>query len=163
VIVLVVVILIANSGSQSTYRPNYNSTGAYTPPKEYVPTPTYKPTAPAYVPESTYKPPSYIPPSAPKYDTYVETKPPVGYGQTLDRNQIRYCQSQKIRVSAWQGALNRYSSTAINAFNAAVDDYNARCSNYRYYSGVLEGVRAEVEARRYTLETEGRALAAANP
>jgi hypothetical protein len=159
VVVLLAVIIIANAGNQPSYRP----TQTYVPPPP--PAPTYKPAPPPYAPAPTYKPspPPYVPTPAPQYDANVETKPPFGSGHTLGRDQIRYCESQKIRVSAWQGALNRYSSTAINAFNAAVDDYNARCSNYRYYSGVLESVRSEVEARRYTLMAEGRALAAANP
>jgi hypothetical protein len=157
VVAFFALIVIANSGNQSPYRPSY------TPPPP--PVPTYKPAPPPYIPEPTYKPspPPYIPAPTPKYDANVEVKPPSGSGLTLSRDQIRYCESQKIRVSAWQSALNRYSSTAISAFNAAIDDYNARCSNYRYYSGVLESVRSEVEARRYILMAEGRALAAANP
>jgi hypothetical protein len=160
VVVLLAVIIMANAGNQPSYRP----TQTYVPPPP-PPVPTYKPAPPPYAPAPTYKPspPPYIPTPAPQYDANVEAKPPFGSGHTLSRDQIRYCESQKIRVSAWQGALNRYSSTAINAFNAAVDDYNARCSNYRYYSGVLESVRSEVEARRYSLMAEGRALAAANP
>lgn len=92
-----------------------------------------------------------------------EERPPVGSGMTFNRSQIRYCLSEKIRVSAWQEQVNNYSQTSVDAFNAAVDDYNSRCSSFRYRSGSLESVRSEVEARRYSLQLEGAQNAMLNP
>lgn len=106
----------------------------------------------------------YSPPApAPSYSSNEERIPPVGSGLTFDRSQMRYCLSEKIRVAAWQEQVNSYSETSVDAFNAAVNDYNARCSNFRYRSGTLEGVRSEVEANRAALTRQGLASAARNP
>ncbi len=51
-------------------------------------------------------------------------------------------------------ALNTYVETDVNRFNAMVQDYNSRCSDFRYREGTLES--GEAERRRYILEAEGR-------
>lgn len=94
------------------------------------------------------------------YASNDETVPPVGTGLTLDRSQIRYCLSERIRVEAWQRQLNKYSQAAVDAFNASVNDYNTRCSSYRYRSGDLESVRAQVESNRMALTQQGLSKAA---
>lgn len=91
-----------------------------------------------------------------------EDVPPVGVGATHSDNQIRYCLSEDIRLMSWQTALNQYSSTAVEAFNNAITDYNARCSNYKYRRGALERVRQEVETRRGALQSDGLARASSN-
>lgn len=63
----------------------------------------------------------------------------------------------------WEDHVDNYSETSVDAFNAAVDDYNARCSNFRYRSGSLEGVRAQVEANRDILQRQGLDKALENP
>lgn len=103
------------------------------------------------------------PVSEPDYSSNEETVPPVGDGLAFDRLEIRYCLSQDIRIAAWQGQINQYSQSAIDAFNAAVADYNARCAHYRYRDGDLQSVRSEVEARRANLAQEGLIQAANNP
>jgi len=123
--------------------------------------PSYSAPAPAAAP--AYTPPVYVPEPAPIYATNDEEMPPVGSGLAFNRAQIRYCLSEKIRVSAWQGQVNEYSATSVDAFNEAVRDYNSRCSNFRYKSGMLENVRSDVEANRYTLQLAGMKLAATNP
>jgi hypothetical protein len=164
---VLVVILIANSGSGPAVGPNYGTTQTSdpTPPPIYAPPPAPSlPRPSTSTPTPTNKPaPSYVPESTPGYHTNNEVKPPIGSGLLLDRAQIRYCQSQKIRLSGWEGVANKFSKTAVGAFNAAVDDYNARCSNFRYPSGMLESVRTEIEANRYQLMAEGRVLASTNP
>jgi hypothetical protein len=123
-------------------------------------TPPYS--APSYSAPAPAAAPAYTP--APTYESDTsEERPPVGSGLSLSRSQIRYCLSQKIRISSWQGHVDNYSQTSVDALNMAVDDFNARCSNFRYLSGVLESVRSEVEANRYALQLEGRNSAAANP
>ncbi len=87
--------------------------------------------------------------------TLYEEVPPQGSGQVLSDNQIRYCLSQDIRISAWGTAVDHFSQTAIDSFNSAVGDYNIRCANYKYRRGSLERVRSEVEARRAVLQSEG--------
>lgn len=103
---------------------------------------------------------SSVPLTAATYSSHEETMPPVGTGLTLGRSQIRYCLSERIRMEAWQGQLNKYSQTALDAFNASVNDYNARCSNYQYRGDDLESVRAEVESNRAALTQQGVSKAA---
>ena len=102
-------------------------------------------------------------PSQHPYSLHEETKPPVGSGLAFDRSQIRYCLSENIRMDAWEGQLNQYSDTSVDAFNAAVNDYNTRCSHIRFRSGDLESVRSEVDANRVALTRQGLAKAAGNP
>jgi hypothetical protein len=47
------------------------------------------------------------------------------------------------------------SDPEIDRFNAMIDDYNARCSSYRYRAGVLESVQREIQARTSALRAEG--------
>ena len=89
-------------------------------------------------------------------DTAVyEEQPPIGNGLTLTRNQIRYCLSQKIRLDAWETAVNTYSEISVNSFNSEVENFNMRCSNYRYKKYAMEAVTSEVEANRAGLAAEG--------
>lgn len=126
---------------------------------------------PSQSPQVSYAEPAPAPAAAPyspaapthSYSSNEERLPPVGTGLTFDRSQIRYCLSEKIRMSAWQEQVDQYSETSLDAFNAAVNDYNARCSNFRYRSGTLEAVRSEVEVKRAALTRQGLANAARNP
>ncbi|HKJ60738.1 MAG TPA: hypothetical protein VKA94_01905 [Hyphomicrobiales bacterium] len=102
-------------------------------------------------------------PERPPYGSRTEKVPSIGSGVALNGPEIRYCLSEKIRMSGWRSAINEYSETSIDAFNNAVNDYNARCSNFRYRSGTLESIRAEVEANREALAIEGKFKAAMNP
>lgn len=74
-------------------------------------------------------------------------KPPVGNGLSFNREQIRYCLTEKYRVSAIESIVDNTRSNEVAAYNAMVDDYNSRCSHFRYRRGMLEGVRSEVDAR----------------
>lgn len=87
--------------------------------------------------------------------TMTEEAPPVGVGLTLVDSQIRYCEAQRIRIEAANGVLDTRSAAAVGRFNAAVADYNGRCSNYRYRQGALERVRREMIGRQLALENEG--------
>ena len=87
----------------------------------------------------------------------VEVKPPVGSGQVLSADEIRYCLSENLRLDAAQGALNRDSQIDIDRFNAMVADYNSRCGNFRYDQDSLESVRAEVDGDKDRLNSEGAA------
>jgi hypothetical protein len=84
-----------------------------------------------------------------------EEQPPVGSGLTLNSNQIRYCLSEKIRLESWQTKVNNNSDVSVDGFNAAVDDYNRRCSSYRYKQYAMDTATSQVEARRQALSIEG--------
>lgn len=96
------------------------------------------------------------------YSSNEETMPLVGDGLAFDRSEIRYCLSQEIRIAAWQGQVNQYSQSSVDAFNGAVADYNARCAHYRYRDGDLENVRSQVETNRAELVQQGMSQAANN-
>lgn len=151
--VIALFIWINNSGSNKS-SPTRGVAVAPSPAPRYAPAPTHTAPAPTYVaPEPIYAP---VP-------IGNEEIPPVGNGLTFNESHLRYCLSQKIRVVTWKNYVDSDSATSIDAFNAAVDDYNARCSNFRYRSGSLEGVRAQVEANRDTLQRQGLDKASENP
>ena len=83
-------------------------------------------------------------------------KPPVGTDLVLSTAQMRYCITEKIKVSAIKPVLNRYASKEVDDFNAMISDFNSRCGSYRYREGTLEGIRSEVESRRGSIEHEAK-------
>lgn len=96
----------------------------------------------------------------PTYTPTYEELPPIGSGLTLTNDQIRYCLSEKIRIEAWETAVNTYSDTSVDTFNNAIENFNMRCSSYRYKKYAMETVSSQVEARRSELHAEGLRKAA---
>jgi hypothetical protein len=90
-------------------------------------------------------------------DHTTETTPPVGTGNMLSRAEIRYCVAERIRLEGAQAALNHGKGDDITRFNTMVDDYNSRCSRYRYRSGDLESARSDVEPNSERLRGDGAA------
>ncbi len=135
-----VVWLIANPGEEE--RPRYK------PPP--VPSPV-----PALIPSPVPAPPPSAPP---RPSGAIGEKPPGGEGHVLDREQIRYCLSEDIRLDAINLLINSYSNVEVDRFNAMVADYNSRCVRFKYRRGTLESVRSEVESGRTILEGEGRTV-----
>jgi hypothetical protein len=86
-----------------------------------------------------------------------ESKPFAGAGNVLESSQIRYCLAEDIRIQGAEKVLDKYDPTQIDKYNAMIDDYNLRCSNFRYRSGTLERIQAEVSARRSELAADGAA------
>jgi tetratricopeptide (TPR) repeat protein len=117
---------------------------------------------------TNYRPPSYStanasPTATIKNDPFVpadtsETMPSAGSGLTLSRSNIRYCSYQGIRLDGARPMVG--SELQMKRFNAAVDDYNSRCSRYRYFQNDKDAIDAELPGKRFALETEGRSLAA---
>jgi len=64
--------------------------------------------------------------------------------------------AEKIRMDGAKSAVNNYSDSDVNRFNAMVNDYNSRCGNFRYRSGELERARSDVESYRSQFWDEGR-------
>lgn len=116
--------------------------------------------APAYSPPVETATPSYSPPPAqPQAPSLVqESKPPVGQDLVFSTAQIRYCLAEDIRMEGAKAALNNYSDSDVDRFNAMVADYNSRCSSFRYRSGMLESARRDVEPYRSQLQAEGRSV-----
>jgi hypothetical protein len=119
-------------------------------------TTNYRPPPPSYSttttsPTTTTKNHAFVP-----VDT-SETMPPVGSGLSLPRSNIRYCSYQGIRLEAARAMLATESQR--QRFNAGIDDYNSRCSRYRYLQNDKDAVDAELPGKRFSLESEGRSLA----
>ncbi|ADG14236.1 hypothetical protein BC1002_0128 [Paraburkholderia atlantica] len=170
-IFLVLITFISTSGSSSnsqsaaTYETPASGTDNAPTLASHAPSAANQPgnSAPAAV-QNAFRAPSQDYSPAPTTESASasdeELVPPIGSGLTLDRSQIRYCMSQRIRLEAWQGQLNANPQTLVDAFNASVNFYNARCSSYRYRTGDLESVRAEVELNRAALTQQGLSMAA---
>ncbi len=125
--------------------------------------PTSSP-APAYSPPAQSAAPSYSPPAQPQAPSVPqESKPPVGQDLVFSTAQIRYCLAEDIRMEGAKAALNNYSDSDVDRFNAMVADYNSRCGSFRYRSGALESARRDVEPYRGQLQAEGRSRFARNP
>lgn len=116
----------------------------------------YPSPAPAPAPEKAPERPAPAPTPAPipvtKFDP--EEKPPVGSGLRFSTPQIRYCVYEKVRVEAMRDIID--SNYQVTIFNHYVDDYNSRCTNFRYRRGSLQAVQSEVSAKMSVLRREGR-------
>src|SRR3546814_739566 len=112
-----------------------------------TPSPSPSPApAPAYSPPAQSAAPSYSPPAPPQAPSGPqESKPPVGQDLVFSTAQIRYCLAEDIRMEGAKAALNNYSDSDVDRFNAMVADYNSRCGRFRYRSGALERARRDVE------------------
>ena len=111
-------------------------------------------------------PPSYDPPSSSENISYPQnsldptasnpsssqmaeityTKPSVGTDNVLSEPQIRWCLREGIRIDAMRNVI--YTSEGIDEFNRIVDDYNRRCSSFRYYQDSYSRAERDVEASR---------------
>ena len=118
-------------------------------------TTNYRPPSPSY--STTTNSPT----TTTKNDAFVpvdisEAMPPVGSGLSLSRSNIRYCSYQGIRLEAARSIITTESQR--QGFNTGIDDYNSRCSQYRYLQNDKNAVDAELPGKRYALDAEGRAL-----
>jgi hypothetical protein len=142
--------------ASSNYSPPSYSPPSYSPPSSQPPT---------YSPPS-YSPPSYSPAPTPRSTpservdppqaTYAEERPPVSTGLTFNRANIRYCVFQNVRLEAARSVV--VNNADVGRFNSFIDDWNSRCSQYKYRPSDRNAVLAEVSGRQSILEAEGRAL-----
>ena len=123
--------------------------------------------APPAAPSTEAPPPQRIPapvpptparrqPAAATPPRLEEDPPPVGTNRILTVAQLRYCLAEAIRMDAADALVDPYEAADVDRFNSMVTDYNARCAEQRYYEDVLRRARADVEAHRVMLVTEGR-------
>jgi len=81
-----------------------------------------------------------------------EVKPPVGTDNILDENEIKYCLSENVRLQAMQNMVK--TNAQISLFNQYVDDYNVRCSSYRYRQVDMDRAKALVSQENGALYSQ---------
>jgi hypothetical protein len=86
----------------------------------------------------------------------AEQAPAIGSGNALSGAEIKYCLAEQIRLDGARSILNQQPANAINRFNAMIDDYNGRCSNFRYKRRDYQRAQSEVEPDRGILWAAGR-------
>lgn len=134
--------------------------GGSSSPSTYVPETTQAPvevpsaTAPVDAPATTVE-------DAPADSAFAEdvVMPPVGTDLELDGSQLRYCTFEKARITALKDMVSDTNSTAIDGFNAKVDDYNSRCGSFRYHASDLDAAKALAARDADRLTAEARAIA----
>jgi hypothetical protein len=89
-------------------------------------------------------------------DEGAETKPPVGVHNALSLGQLRYCQFQHVRIARAQSLSSTHDE--IENVNSAVDDFNLRCSRYRYFENDMTTVKSELESKQSQIERDAQAL-----
>ena len=85
----------------------------------------------------------------------AEERPLRDSKEEFTRANLRYYTFQQIRLEAL-GPITEGADLVV--FNALVDDWNGRCTRYRYRAEDKDAVDAEAGRRRALLEVEGRAL-----
>jgi plasmid maintenance system killer protein len=123
-----------------------------------------KPSSPSAQPTSSQPAPSYPESSAPASPPVASPPapqsniemPPVGSNNVLDVRQIRYCQTENIRIEAIESVVDKRKSGEVERFNALVNDYNSRCGQYRYRRGDLQRVQQEVEQNRSAIANQAK-------
>lgn len=91
-------------------------------------------------------------------DVKAERMPAIAVNAVLGEEEIRYCLFQGKRLEGASSIVDQYSTAQVGRYNALVNDYNGRCSSFRYRRGTLERVRREAETRSLQLGLEGAAL-----
>ena len=91
-------------------------------------------------------------------DDLTESKPANGGNErTLSRAELRWCMFNDIRIEAARPDMRGAKQGQVQAFNAAVTEWNGACRAYRYSRSDRDSVQRQVEARRAALEAEGKA------
>ena len=91
----------------------------------------------------------------------AQTMPPVGTGQHLEQDAVRYCHFQKERLRFIK-ELTKGPEDA-RSYNLLIVDYNSRCSDFFYKDEDLKQVLAEVKANGASLQTEAKQIVSTWP
>ena len=89
-------------------------------------------------------------------DDYYENKPDA-FLSILNKNQLLYCEAEKIRLDAVQNKIDLYSTYEVNKYNNLSNDYNSRCVDKQYHKDDMYYVNRNIDKRRYELQQEGLA------
>jgi hypothetical protein len=86
----------------------------------------------------------------------AETMPPVGTGQHLALDGVRYCHFQEERLRIVKNEVQ--GPEDARAYNLLIVDYNSRCSDFFYKDDDLKLVLAEVSAKKNLLEADAKRI-----
>lgn len=104
----------------------------------------------SYTPEPTYTAPSFNP-------GLTESKPLYGANNVLTASEIYYCKAEELRIESNKVTVDRSDDFSLARFNQTVQDYNNRCSQYRYHDPAMNSANNALESNRYLIEAQGRA------
>jgi hypothetical protein len=82
----------------------------------------------------------------------AEMMPPIGTGQHLALDGVRYCHFQQERLNVLKPKVQ--GAEDARAYNLMIVDYNSRCSDIFYQDSDLKLVLAEVSAKKPLLEAD---------
>lgn len=68
--------------------------------------------------------------------------------------ELKYCLTEKIRLDTMEKVANARIQSHVRNFNARVDDFNSRCSSYRYRKADMATATVEVEPMRPGLQLQ---------
>lgn len=80
-----------------------------------------------------------------------------GRDRLLTESEILYCLAEQTRIDAHRDVLNAYDSVAINVFNYHIQDFNSRCSAFRYKQRQFDRAQKEHDTNRNFYILQGRA------
>ena len=80
------------------------------------------------------------------------TIPPIGKSNILSIQQIRWCERQRIRIETLKNYVK--SDFAIQKINYLIDDFNNRCSSFKYREKDFSQAKREVEHIREEIVQE---------
>lgn len=85
-----------------------------------------------------------------------EDIPPIGTDRVLTSAEIQYCLAEAIRLEAASLLVHDTDDAGdIVRYNVMIDDYNQRCSRYRYHRATFQSAKNAVELHRTRLQAEG--------
>ncbi len=97
-------------------------------------------------------------------DDLTETRPPEhGGDRALTRAELRWCMFNDIRIEAARPDMRGAKQGQVQAFNAAIVEWNQGCRRYRYSRSDRDAVQRQLDERRAALEAEGKARFAVTP
>ncbi len=151
-----------NNGKKSAYADTSTytttSTEAAPPAADVMDTSVADSSADVTAPSATETTDATAPAAVADSDTKEETQPAALLGQSLSMPELRYCRRQKERITAASAAVDNSVASEIDGFNAAVNDFNGKCGNFKYMQNDMTTVTSEIETDAAKLADEGRAM-----
>jgi hypothetical protein len=91
-------------------------------------------------------------------ESVTETQPPAHDGnRSLSTAELRWCMFNDIRIEAARPDMRGAKQGQLQAFNAAITEWNSGCRRYRYSRSDRDSIQRQIDARRAQLEAEGKA------